>query len=295
MSVTHLDVNQNGCAKSLVKGNVLRNSVPMARQNSYTQFPWHKGTYREGKCTSEKSLQSQQGFPWAPALLLPNRSVLHRCMWTNYMEELHKSAKILQQIASVQIKSLIFKHPQMSLASSVTSREPLVAWAWPRASQSGSVSMDCVSLFSSALFKCCIDDPRPSDFSQTCLQCCEQGLHLFLSLWCRWCAAFLGLCPRTAWMTLIVAAIKPGLFAQQLLGALFLCEKNAAGLPMAWTRYMPPPNAPCKAVFLIQHLSKWQTVLFNHQDLIPKSAQPLLKEGARHGRTLTTLPARKWL
>lgn len=96
MSVTHLDVNQNGCAKSLVKGNVLQNSVPMARQNSYTQFPRHKGTYREGKCTSEKSLQSQQGFSWAPALLLPNRSVLCRCVWINYVEELHKSAKILQ-------------------------------------------------------------------------------------------------------------------------------------------------------------------------------------------------------
>lgn len=164
------------------------------------------------------------------------------------MEELHKSDKVLEQITSVQIKSSIFKHLQTSLASLATSGEPLVAWAWPRASQSGSLSIDCVSLFSSGLFKCCIDDPRPSDFSQTCLQCCEQGLHLFLSLWCRWCAAFLGLCPRTAWMTLIVAAIKPGLFAQQLLGALFLCEKNAAALLMAWTHYILPPE-PLQSCF----------------------------------------------
>lgn len=39
-------------------------------------------------------------------------------------------------------------------------------------------------------------------------------------------------------MTLTVTLIKRGLFAEQLLGTLFFCEKNAAVMLMACTRHI---------------------------------------------------------
>lgn len=50
-------------------------------------------------------------------------------------------------------------------------------------------------------------------------------------------------------MTLIVAAIKPGLFAQQLLGALFLCEKNAAGSAHGMDTLHAAPKRPVQSCF----------------------------------------------